>query len=484
MTGAGKVKKSLIKSFMVIGTGSFLSMLLGFLTTPVITRIVEPTEFGQFSIFTMYSSLATIVVYFGLDQSMLRYFYDDESFDYRKSLLWKCTIPPVLATLAISFGILLLYRYEPVRLEFDKSILCCMCIYVLILVVYRFSLMLIRLQYKSKMYSALGVIQKIFYIVGVFALLYMTNLNHTLVLVFATILSVFICLIVSIVSERQFWDPRKLNIISCGVSSNKLFAYGFPYIFSMGVTALFQATDQLALKHFCTYRDVGIYSSTMTLVHVFAIIQSSFNILWAPTAVEHYTCDKEDKTFYQKGNSVITVVMFFIGISLILVKDAFAVVLGEKYREAAYILPFLIFNPIMYTISETTVNGLVFMKKSAMQVIVAVVSCITNIIGNIILVPICGCRGAAISTGFSYTVFFTMRTILSNRFFYVDFRLKRFYILTAAVALYAFYNTFVPFNYLSVIFYIVCLAVLCILYRDTIKWIIQYAKELSMSRVV
>lgn len=74
-------------------------------------------------------------------------------------------------------------------------------------------------------------------------------------------------------------------------------------------------------------------------------------------AVEHYVKDKADVTFYQKGNQIITVIMFCVGFSLILFKDVFAVLLGSKYREAAYILPFLIFNPIMYTVSETTVNG-------------------------------------------------------------------------------------------------------------------------------
>ena len=195
-------------------------------------------------------------------------------------------------------------------------------------------------------------------------------------------------------------------------------------------------------------------------------------------SVEHYSKDKEDKSFYQKGNQIITVVMFFIGLSLILCKDLFAILLGEKYREAAYILPFLIFNPIMYTISETTVCGLVFMKKSNMQVVVALGACVTNMIGNTILVPRLGCQGAAISTGISYIVYFTLRTILSNKYYYVDFKLKRIYILTLATCAYAFYNTFYYFNIGSIISYVICLVVLIILYFDTIKWCVNYGINL------
>lgn len=68
-------------------------------------------------------------------------------------------------------------------------------------------------------------------------------------------------------------------------------------------------------------------------------------------------------------------------------------------------IPFLAFHPIMYTISEVTVGGLVFKKKSKIQVIVSVVPCVVNFIGNTILVPFYGGRGAAISTGISYILF-------------------------------------------------------------------------------
>lgn len=155
----------------------------------------------------------------------------------------------------------------------------------------------------------------------------------------------------------------KIDRASCNISLKELIKYGYPYIISMGVTTLFQAIDKISLNMYCSYSEVGIYSSTMSLVNVFAIIQTTFNTLWAPMAVEHYSKDKDDRAFYYNGNQYITIIMYFLGVSLILCKDVFSILLGAKYREAAYILPFLIFNPIMYTISETTVNGLVFMKK-------------------------------------------------------------------------------------------------------------------------
>ena len=64
--------------------------------------------------------------------------------------------------------------------------------------------------------------------------------------------------------------------------------------------------------------------------------------------------------------------------------------------------------------------------------------------------------------------------MLSNRYFYVDFKLGRFYTLTFAVVLYSFYNTFFKFGILTVVGYIACVALLVVLYFDSVKWGISY----------
>ena len=467
-----------LKHFMVIGGGTFISMVIGFLTTPIITRIVSPTEYGQFSVFTMYSNMALMILYLGLDQALVRFFYEKETDQYRRELLFKCLKYPVIGTVVVATIVVILAVTGLFQFELGAASLLLVCIYTFIQIIYRFSLLLVRLQYKSKLYSFLGIVQKSVYVIFAILFIYIGIFSDTISLAVATVLAAFVCMVISIVAERRLWNPRLLGQNECTITQSELIKYAYPYIFSMGVTTLFQYIDKMSLNYYCSYEEVGIYSSTMTLVHVFSIIQTTFNTLWAPMAVEHYTKDKKDVSFYQKGNQIITVIMFFIGFSLILCKDIFSILLGAKYREAAYILPFLIFNPIMYTISETTVNGLVFKKKSNMQVVVSLGACIVNIIGNTLLVPKFGCQGAAISTGLSYIVFFTLRTVLSNKYFYVDFHLRKFYFITGVAVVYSFYNTFVTFNIGSILGYCLCVLLLVVFYFDAVKFGIMYIKSL------
>lgn len=476
------MKQSFLKHFMTIGLGTFVSMFIGFLTTPIITRLVDPYQYGQYSIFTLYGSIMLMVFCLGLDQALVRFYYDKDTLEYKRGLLYKCLPTAIAATL---FGLLIitvLIKLNVIKFELGESIFALLGIYTIGLVIYRFSQLLVRLQYRTKLFSALNVIQKVVYVAFTLIALRVTSWSDELVLMLGTTLAVIVCIFTSIFAERDTWNFLKIKKNDCYHGYKELLKYAYPYVFSMGLSTLFQALDKLSLNMYGTYADVGIYTSTMTLVNIFAIIQTSFNSLWSPMAVEHYTKHPDDKTFYKKGNLAITVVMYFIGITLILAKDVFAILLGEKYRQAAYILPFLIFNPIMYTISETTVNGLVFMKKSKMQVLVSFVACLTNLTGNTLLVPKLGCQGAAISTGISYIIFFTMRTMLSNKYFYVDFSLKKFYSLTVVVVFYAFYNTFIPFNLGSVIGYLICLIALIALYKDTIIWEISYVIKFIRNR--
>lgn len=159
------------------------------------------------------------------------------------------------------------------------------------------------------------IINKIVYVVLALAFLQSRKLGDSISLILALTIAAAVCLLVSIACEKSLWFGKTSKNDQCEIDISSLVKYAFPYVFSMGITILFQTADKLALNAYGTYSDVGIYSSTMTLVNVFAIVQTSFNTLWAPMAVEHYSKDPNDKSLYYKGNQIITVIMFFIGLT-------------------------------------------------------------------------------------------------------------------------------------------------------------------------
>lgn len=469
-------KPSIFTHFLSIGTGTVINMLVGFLTTPILTRLVGTAEYGQYSIFTMYASIALMVLCMGFDQALIRFFYRSDTLDYQRTIVKECVTLPFLCTLLAAIIVNTLSWRGFIQFEFEPRIMTMLTILVFFQVFNRIDLILLRVTYQTKWYSLLLVLTKILFAGIAIAGCLLLKTQKLFILTVASAVSYAVVTVVGIGLQREIWDFRKIRE-RYTIDRKELYRYAFPFIISMGITTVFQATDKMFLNRYCSYEEVGIYSSAITLVHVFAVVQTTFSAVWAPLSVEQHERAPENRTFYQKVFRTMTFVMYFIGISLILCKDLFVLLLGEDYRGAAVLIPFLSLSPIMLTISDTTVIGITFSKKSYLQIIVSVVACVANIAGNTVLVPVYGSIGAAISTGLSYIAFFAMRTILSNRYYAVKWGNVKFCFITMLFLGYALYNTFFSFSIATFWVYLVLLAVLVVAYWDVLSDCLQLIRK-------
>ena len=99
--------------------------------------------------------------------------------------------------------------------------------------------------------------------------------------------------------------------------------------------------------------------------------------------------------------------------------------LGAEYRNTAKIFVFLLFVPVLYTVSETTCLGIEFSKKTIYNLWLTIISVIINLLGNYLLIPKFGAEGAAITTCISYIVWFWLRTLFSRKL-WLKFRLEKY----------------------------------------------------------
>ena len=61
------------------------------ITTPLITRIADPSEYGQLSVFNAYADIMLAFLYLGLDRSLMRFFYDDE-IEAMGGKIYRCSV--------------------------------------------------------------------------------------------------------------------------------------------------------------------------------------------------------------------------------------------------------------------------------------------------------------------------------------------------------------------------------------------------------
>lgn len=465
----------LLNTFLKYAAGSVFTLLAGLITTPILTRLISTGEMGKYSMFITLGGLIASILYFGLDQSYVR-FYNEEEEDRRTALMRKCLQLPILGT-AVCFVLLLLLSGRVSQLiigEQSLPAIICFAVYLFGSVVDRFWLLKIRMAQKAIAYSALNVLRKLSYLVMAVAAYYFFLGDNCWSLIFPVTLAEVVVLVGARIVERGNWTAGGRTIRT---PTKELIRYGFPFIFTTTITALFHSTDKLMLNALSTYQEIGLYTGAQNIVNILSQVQTVFTTFWVPVAYEHYAKAPEDKEFYIKANKIISYAMLIIALLLLCTKDIVVLFLGKKYKDAVYIFPFLAFMPIMYTVSESTVMGINFMKRSSYHVWISVVCVCANAVGNYFLITAFGAKGAAISTGLSYVLFFILRTFLANKVYPVKFSIGRFMISCAMVYALAIVASF---KRTSVSFLVLAFGVglvISILYIDVIKMGFELLRE-------
>lgn len=471
--GIGKMRTSkLVGDSIRMFLGTVLSVLIGIITTPIVTRIIKPYDYGQLSFFNLYSNIIFTTVLMGLDNSYVRYYYTYTSEKYKHRLTIRVIALPILISLFVSALICLLSKYsKSYSLKFAILLSC----NIIILLLHRIALLTVRLELDTKLYSLIAVIQRIIYLLFIFIGVRLLPLDTLTILFMAVIISELVVCGLAIYKEKRIWKKNgKYTTEDKLINKLHIYRYGIPLIFSAVAGWFFSAADRLSIKRYGTYEDVGIYASALNIMSLFSLVQSTFNALWVPVCMKHYEEHPDEKDIYIKANNIVSLIMFSAGLVLILFKDIFALFLGESYRYAAVIIPILSFEPIMMTISETVVYGINFKGKTYYHVIITMICCVVNIMGNQFLVPRFGGQGAAISTAFSYVLFFVLRMYFANKCYPVKFQYKKTIVMVLLIALYALVNMFIDIDLLlNVIIFGIVMTVALIIYKDSVKLILK-----------
>lgn len=465
--------KELLSKFISFSYGNWLGIVVGLISTPVITRLLSPEEFGKASMFTLALNILMIFILFGFDQGFVRFFYEEIEENRTKLLYFSISLPALLLIL-VSIVILLNYRYISIFLfgEVDRNNIYILVLGLIFFVIYKFATLVIRMKQRGHIYSMLELLNKILNLVFIVFIYNAIDQSYR-VIIYAMVFTYVVLAIVSVFTEIKFWNFRSINKLSLQNSYKDIFHYSYPLLLTAILTWLFQSFDKIALTKWSSFYEVGLYAAAFKIVAILNVLQVSFTTFWAPVKFERFNKNPNDVNFFSRISKLVSFVMFLVAIVTISLTDFFVLLLGFEFREAISVIPFLVFMPIMYTISETTVNGIAFFKKSKWNVVIAAVCCLLNILGNWILVPDFAAVGAAISTAASYILFFTLRTIISLKYYKVDYGLIRVVIFILFLIFYSFFQLFnisVILNYAIAGLFII---ILIIFYFKDIKLTIK-----------
>lgn len=466
-------KPNLLKSFLDYFYGNFIVLLLGFVSLPLITRVMSTDEYGRTAMFTSAVSIIYIFAILGLDQSYIRYFYKEGV--NRKRLMRQCLKYPLMLIVLLA-GIYWVFSGYFNNFLFGRTAIDITLLvmgYTIISVFERFLFLNIRMEQKGKLYSNLNILSKVLYIAFIILFVKIIGDDFRVVLYALTLPLGLVTLFIGI---RYMFVNRHDRADKHDLTTGELLKYGIPFVPMLLMEWLLSSMDKWSIKIFNDFAQTGIYSSAMQIMTILLTFKITYVAFWAPVAMEKYEKEPEEvcKPFFADMFAKVQFLCMTAAFLLTIFRGVIVLILGADYREAIRIIPYLSLMPVLSILFEMTGQGCKFVGKVKYFNYASLAAIICNLIGNTLLVPVLGGIGAALATAATYVVYFLLGTYFSNKCYPVSYDLKK---LTVSLILYGGYATYATWSenvWISAAVGVVILAVHCIINQKTLKALFGY----------
>ncbi len=466
-------KPGILASFIDYFYGNFIVLLLGFVSLPLITRVMSTAEYGRTAMFQSAVSIIYIFAILGLDQSYIRYYYQEGI--NRKRLILQCLKYPVLLILllAVLYGCFAEFFNNFLFGRTSADITALVIAYTVISVFERFLFLNIRMDQNGKLYSNLNIVSKVLYITFIVLFVRLIGDDFRVVLYALTLP---LAIVTGICGVRYLIVNRKQKAEKHQVRTNELLKYGVPFVPMLLMEWLLSSMDRWSIKVFRDFAETGIYSAAMQIMTVLLTFKITYVAFWAPIAMEKYEKEPEEvcKPFFADMFSKVQFLAMLAAFMLTALRGIIVLILGEKYREAISVIPFLTLMPVLSILFEMTGQGVKFVKKIKYFNYASFVAIICNLLGNTLLVPRLGGIGAALATAVTYIVYFAMGTYFSGKCYPVNYRMREFVVSLILYCGYAAYSTWSEEILISGLVGVIPIVIHCLINRKVMMSLINY----------
>jgi O-antigen/teichoic acid export membrane protein len=443
---------------MVYGLGNILSRIVSFVLIPLYTHYLTTAEYGTLELLELTMYIAGMFLALGISQSVMRFYYDSDDPKTRNEvvstalfLVWGAVLFGVFWLIMFSPGISVLVFKSGERTGLFRMIFLSMAFSL----ANEIPLAYIRSQQKSFLFTAISISRlvislslNIFFIVGmglgIRGIILSGVITHGLTSIFLFVYTI------KHTGVSISWEKLKEMVV-----------YGLPYIpGGIGMFVL-NFADRFFLQRFGSLSEVGIYSLGYKFGMIInPLVTDPFFSIWRPKMFE--LSSREDaKSIYSVMLTYFLYVEIFIALGIsVLIKDALVVIATPEYRSAYHIVPLILLSYILWGAYFHIQVGILLQKRTKNIAVIVIISAISNIILNFLLIPKLGSWGAAIATLVSFLIMFVLNFFISRSIYHVKYEYIRISKLLGLAAL--LYLLALSINITSVFTSIVVKTCLCL----------------------
>ncbi len=395
-----------------------LPALTGLITTPILTRIFLPEEYGDWALALGVTDFLFAIAMSGIGTAALRFFPAYKVKDNLNAFF--SNVLAMTAAVAGGMSILAVVGLALFRGRIDAALFPLLWISILIFAVnsfYTIFMEVLRVQQKS----------------GLFTKLNLTNYYGGLILGLIFVLAFGLRiegLMYGTVLVQIFAIPLLIRATMQGVrvganlldSSSMTAIWAFAWPLAFGNTAFWglRLSDRFVIEFFRPGIEVGLYSAVYNISdRTINLAVMLFLMSLGPTVANTWETQGRENTerLLARLTRLFLLICLPVTVGLTSLALPFITLLtGEAYHEAYRIVGFVAFSTFAWGLSRIACWGLILNNRTFRFAMNQLLAGALNIVLNILLVPVYGYAVAAVTTLIGYTLLLVLQAHASRNY--------------------------------------------------------------------
>ncbi len=428
--------RELAKSSGLYALASLVGPLISLILAPFLTRNLPHTAYGALAVLNTAIALLTGVTQLGLNSAFFRsYNYDYESQKDRLDVLSTVVVLLSLTSFCMSLSMILNASWFSTLLFNNASFSDAVKVAALVvlfqnLAVPGFSWM--RAENRALSFSLLSIANLLISLGANIVLVGMLHLG-----IVGSLMATGVGYAVVIICTLP------IILVHAGLSlrfdiARGLLSFGVPNIFAIVSVWVLQLSDRFLLGRIGSLAQTASYSVAYTLGSVVSVVVlSPFTLAWPSTLFNIAKKDNAQHVF-KLVFRWYSIVLFFAAFALTLVGTiALYLFFPPVYREAVSVIPIIVVSTVFFSVYTFFTTGQSIKRKTWFNSIFTTLAALANLGFNLVLIPLYGAMGSALSTLLAYVLLAWITYMVNQRLYPIPYEVGIFTIeLLVGVAFY------------------------------------------------
>jgi len=416
--------KQLTKETALYGISTILGRFLNFLLIPLYTNLFSKTDVGIYGTVYGYIAFFQLLLIYGMDVAYLKYANRLEGKKLKK--IFSTVFNSVLISSSVILGITFFFSNSMagfIGLEGKYTYLIYSVLFILLFdALTNIPFVHLRLKRRPLRFAMirtiniclnllLNIVLIIKYSFGIEAIFY-SNLA-------ASILNLVLLLPV-------IFENYKFSL--SGDSFKQLLKFGLPYLPASFASMMIRVIDRPILNEMVNADAVGSYVANYKLGIFMMLFVAMFQYAWQPFFLDN-SKEKEAKEMFGRiltyfliiGSFILVILTMFINNIVQFELPGGRYLLGSEFWDGLVIVPVILLGYLFNGMYVNFTAGIFIEEKTRYMPVITALGAFSNVLINIILIPVIGIMGAAVAMLVSYFVMAIAIFIVSQKFYRIPY---------------------------------------------------------------